>query len=109
MVSKFPRRTLRQRKFDYNKKYTSFADLGVLGAIKQEVSELSLTDNIKGNLTYKERQALKELKNNTGIIINKSDKSTNVVIQDRSTYVKEGLDHLNDIETYLKLDGNPTA
>jgi len=46
--------------------------------------------------------------NNTNIIINKSNKSTNVVIQDRSTYIKEGLDHLNDSETYLKLDGNPT-
>jgi len=28
------------------------------------------------------------------------------VIQDRST---EGLDHLNDSKTYLKLDGNPTT
>ena len=32
---------------------------------------------------------------------------TNVMMQDRSTYIKEDLDHLNDCETYLKLDGNP--
>jgi len=109
VLPKFPRHKLRKKKFDYNRAFNSFADLeGVLGIIKQEVSELSLTDHIKGNLTYKERQALNELKNNTDIIINKSDKSTNVVIQDRSTYIQEGLDHLNDCETYLKLDGNPT-
>jgi len=108
VVSKFPRRKVKRTRFDY-KAYASPADLeGVLGAIKQEVSELSLSNNIKGNLTHKERQALRELKSNTDIIINKSDKSTNVVIQDRSTYIKEGLDHLNDCGTYRKLEGNPT-
>jgi len=30
------------------------------------------------------------------------------MIQDRSTYIKEGLEHLNDCERYLKLDGDPT-
>jgi len=55
MVSKFPRHKVKKTKSDYNKVYASPADIeGVLGAIKQEVSELSLTDNIKGNLTYKE-------------------------------------------------------
>ena len=110
MVPKFPKHKLMKRRFDYNRAFTSFADLeGVLGTVKQEVSELSLADKAKGNLTYKERQALKELKNNSDIIINKSDKSTNVVIQDKSTYIREGLDHLNDCNTYCKLDGNPTT
>ena len=110
MVPKFPKRKLMKRRFDYNRAFTSFADLeGVLGTVKQEVSELSLADKAKENPTYKERQALKELKNNSDIIINKSDKSTNVVIQDKSTYIREGLDHLNDCNTYCKLDGNPTA
>jgi len=30
------------------------------------------------------------------------------MIQDRSTYIREDLEHLNDCETYLKLDGDPT-
>ena len=80
MVLKFLRCKVRKIKFDY-KAYASPADLeGVLGASKQEVSELSPADNIKGNLTYKEWQALRELKSNTDIITNKSDKSKNVVI-----------------------------
>ena len=54
--------------------------------IKEEVDiTLQMTLKPKDNLTYKQRQALKKLIIDDTIIINKVDKGSTFVIQDRDT------------------------
>jgi len=63
----------------------------------------------KDNPTYKQRQALKKLIIHDTIIINKADKGSTIVIQDRDTYTQIGLDHLKDTTTYIYLNMDPTT
>ena len=57
----------------------------------------------------KKRKALITLKNNKDLIINSADKvSKIVVVQNRSDYITQNLEHLNDTITYLQLVGDPT-
>lgn len=62
----------------------------------------------KHNLTRKERLALNELINNPTLIINKADKGSTVVVQDRCDYITEAMKHLNDPKTYKQLQENTT-
>ncbi|XP_062572464.1 uncharacterized protein K02A2.6-like [Saccostrea cucullata] len=50
----------------------------------------------RDNLTKKERNVLTSLRNETNIVIKKADKSTTVVVQNRTNYAAEGLRQLND-------------
>ena len=56
-----------------------------------------------------ERKALREFKCNSDLVINKADKGSTIVVQDRSDYIHNALEHLNDPHTYRVLDGNPTS
>jgi len=89
-------------------KYQNFE--GILGEIKQKISEIP-TDNIeiKHNLSHNERIALKELTNNKNLVINKADKGSTIVVQDRSNNIADGLLHLSDTSTYTPLSGDPTT
>ena len=60
------------------------------------------------NLTRRERKALNELINNPTLIINKADKGSTVVVQDRSDYITEAMKHLADPKTYKQLQENIT-
>ena len=62
----------------------------------------------KPNLTRNERLALKELTSNNDIIINKADKGSTIVVRNKKDYIREGLEHLSDSNTYLKLDCDRT-
>ena len=42
-------------------------------------------------------------------IINKADKGSTIVIQDRDTYTQIGLDHLKDTTTYIYLNMDPST
>ena len=42
------------------------------------------------------------------LIINKADKGSTIVIQNRTDYINAALEHLNDPNTYMELDGDPT-
>lgn len=68
----------------------------------------TIRQKIKQNTSKQERKALKNLKNNHEIIIKKADKGSSIVITDQQTYLKEGLEHLEDPNTYLELPGDPT-
>lgn len=81
---------------------------GVLEEMKIKISEISTTDNIPKNLSPSERKALRELKSNTDLVINKADKGSTIVVQNRADYTKNAFEHLNDPITYRELDGDPT-
>ena len=68
-------------------------------------SGISITDKIPHNLSFEKHKALKELKYNTNLVINKADKGSTIIVQNRTDYAFE---HLNDPNTYKELVGDPT-
>ena len=56
--------------------------------------------NRQDNLTRKERLALRELTQNPHIIINKADKGSTIVVEDRDEYITNAMSHLNDPNEY---------
>ena len=72
------------------------------------VNEYKHKQNKTDNLTRRERKALNELINNPTLIINKVDKGSTIVVQDRSDYITEAMKHLADRNTYKKLQENIT-
>ena len=106
------------KKFPFKRipKYTSKRTLlstpkleGVLEAMKIEISQIPITDNIPPNLSRGERKALQEIICDKDLIINKADKGSTIVVQNRADYIKTALEQLNDPITYRLLDGNPTS
>ena len=69
-----------------------------------ETVSRSLTDNI----TKREREAIRSLKENENIVINKADKGSTVVVVNKSDYIEEGLKHLDDPNVYRKLTRDTT-
>ena len=55
------------------------------------------------NLTRKERFALRELINNPHIVINKADKGSTIVVEDRDEYISNAMVHLNNPNVYKAL------
>ena len=76
--------------------------------MKIKISEIPTTDNIPQNLFPREHTALRELKSNTDLVINKADKGSTIVVQNRADYIKDAFEHLNDPITYKELDVDPT-
>ena len=72
------------------------------------INEHKHKQNKSDNLTRQERQALNQLINNPTLIINKADKGSTIVVQDRSEYIADAMDHLNDQTTYKPLKENTT-
>jgi hypothetical protein len=64
--------------------------------------------NKRDNLTRKERIALRELITNphTCIIINKADKGSTIVVEDREEYISNAMVHLNDPAVYKPLQND---
>ena len=60
--------------------------------------------NKKDNLIRKERIALRDLIKNPHIVINKADKGSTIVVEDRSEYIANAMLHLNDPTVYKPLD-----
>ena len=77
-------------------------------AMKNEITNIEQHPTSKHNLTRKERQALKELVDNHTLIINKADKGSTIVVRNRTDYIKEGLEHLSDPNTYIQLERDYT-
>ena len=59
--------------------------------------------NKSDNLTRKERQALNQLIYNPMLIINKADKGSTIVVQDRSEYIAEGSFHIKSTPKNLNI------
>ena len=56
------------------------------------------------NITREQRNAIKELQNNTEIVIKPADKGGAMVILNRADYIREGNRQLSDTNFYLKTD-----
>lgn len=63
--------------------------------------------NKSENLNNMEKQALKGLNANKGIIIKQADKGGSLVIQNRQDYINEGNRLLSDPSTYISLPSDP--
>ena len=92
----------------YRRHFASSTDVeGVLETMKLELLNITTTTT-PHNLSPEERKALRELKHNTDLVINKADKGSTIVVQAKADYIRDGLEHLNDPRTYKKLEGDPT-
>ena len=80
---KFPLKRI--QKYDSN---FSFAKLeGVLETTKVEITQIPITDKTPHNLSRSERKALRDLKCNSDLVINKADKGSTIVVQNKSDYI----------------------
>jgi hypothetical protein len=78
----------------------------IINTLKNSLNELIHTKT-HSNITRKERNALKQLKNNPHIIIKPCDKNLGTAIIERNTYIQLAEEHLNDNTTYKPLTNNP--
>lgn len=60
------------------------------------------------NITHHQRRAIRNLQRNKDIVIKKADKGSCVVIENTSTYVRDGLEHLSDSTIYEEIATDPT-
>ena len=67
-------------------------------------SKLKIKRRPRYNISIKERKALKNLKQNTNIIIKPADKGGAIVILNKDDYIKEGKRQLQQQQHYKKLD-----
>ena len=94
---------------DTKRPFSSTATLeGILGEIKNEISRIVTTDYIPPNLSRSERILLRELSQDKNLVMQKCDKGADIVVQNRSDYIRDGLDYLRDPVTYGELSGDPT-
>ncbi|XP_063810519.1 toll-like receptor 7 [Pseudophryne corroboree] len=64
---------------------------------------------VRHNLTRKEREPIKSLQEDQGIVIKPCDKGGGIAILNKSDYVKEIYRQLSDSNTYQKLKTDPSA
>ena len=74
-----------------------------LEEVKVQLAEIELIKP-RNNLPFKERKALRELRSNSEIIINKADKGTTTVIMNRTDKIQEGQVQLDDRKNYMPLE-----
>ncbi len=79
----------------------------MIGSLKERVDGIK-QQRYKQNLPVEERIALKELQNDTDIVIKKADKGSCLVIENRDDYISDGLAHLADKEIYEEIEVNYT-
>lgn len=82
-------------------KYIEAVQKDILSAYKKDRP-------LNNNLTYKDRQCLKNLTDNRDIIIAQADKGGGICIVNTADYVSEAIKQLNDTKFYKKLDYDPT-
>ena len=74
-----------------------------LEEVKIQLAEIKI-DKPKNNLPVKERQAIKELKENKEINIKRADKGSTTVILNKKDKIHEGKAQLDDEENYKPLE-----
>ncbi len=60
------------------------------------------------NMSDREREALKDLVHDGDIVIKEADKGMCITIVDKSQYIQEGYEHLDDTTTYERIDTDYT-
>jgi hypothetical protein len=76
-------------------------------AITEEIIQSQNNTKMYSNISKAELSSLRKLARNTDIVIKKADKSSTIVIMNRSDYVSEVLRQLNDGNYYSKLESDP--
>ena len=94
-------------KRNYNPNPERLSDNGTLDTFLHQIRTEMLNvneykQNKQDNLTRKERITLRDLKN-PNIIINKADKGSTIVVEDREDYIRNAMSHLNDPTVYKPL------
>ena len=74
-----------------------------LESVKIQLAEI-MPSGTKNNLSRNEHKALKELKNNTKIVIKKADKGTTTVIMNKCDKINKAQTQLNNREHYKPLE-----
>ena len=72
------------------------------------MESIEYTQTKKDNLARNQRIALANFSKGTDIEINKADKGSTTVVQDRGQYIEDGLGHLTNILVYKPLDADIT-
>ena len=70
---------------------------------KLDLAECQIPPSGRDNISRDERTAIKQLANNTQIVIKPADKGGAVVVQDREKYIVEGLRQLSDPKFYVEV------
>ena len=96
-----------------------------IATIESTILDLQVSNNDKANLrqcltcsvqikhqqhstlTHEEKRALREIKQDSNISVVPADKGNALVVIDKSTYDDKQKEHLNDENTYQKLQSNP--
>ena len=71
----------------------------------EELPEVSRRDNMSIEL----RRALNTLSRDESLVIKAADKGSGIVVEDRSSYISDGLEHLSDVTIYSPVETDPTA
>ena len=77
--------------------------------IRREIDKIECTQSKTDNLTISERQALNALTKRTDLVINKANKGSTIVVQDREQCVSDGLVQLSDRKVYKPLSRDITS
>lgn len=100
----------KQEKFSGNPKWKppqskcSLAIAGFTNYLKLNIKKMIKNNKIKHNISRMEREALKTLKTDKTITIQKADKGGSIVILDTETYNNKMLEMLKDPITYTQID-----
>ena len=100
------RKTQQQNSQSKPTKFLQFEN--TLKHMKLALSNLPCNVKVQSNLSHRQKTVLINLCKNRGIVINKADKGSTVVIHNKSDYITDTMSHLNDITTYQPLTGDPT-
>ena len=72
--------------------------------LKQELRKLPERTRVKDNLNFQDKVAIRELKNNTDLVIKPADKGSAIVIMDREDYIFEAEKQLSVTKHYRQIE-----
>ena len=75
--------------------------------VVKDIKKATTSKRKRDNLSSGERQALRQLRSNTNVVIKSADKGGAVVVMNRTDYVAKGESHLMDDSTYTLLKSDP--
>lgn len=78
-----------------------------LKRVREQVTQLKPT-KMHYNLTREEQKVLRELASDHSLVIKAADKGSGIVVEDTTSYVKDGLEHLSDHSIYERIESDPT-
>ena len=77
-----------------------------ISALQQEVNEFAPPRYVKDNLNIEEREALRNLRHSTDIVIKPEDKGSSFVVMDKSEYIRTATAELSNSKFYVRESQN---